>query len=547
MLPEEFIREIRDSVKLSEIISRKVKLTKKGKNFLGLCPFHNEKTPSFNVNDDDGYYHCFGCGAHGDNISFIRTSENKSFMEAVEFLADISSIKIPKSNFENSDLYNEKKVLLEITELSAQYFSNNLFSQQGKGSLRYLRSRGLNDHAIKKFRIGYAADFGLKKFLSSKGFSENMMIKAGMLRSYENNSYQEVFRNRIIFPIFDKRNNVIAFGARALFNSKAKYINSPNTSLFQKSKNLYGISHLKNQDTNTKRLLIVEGYMDVITIYQTKIALSVAPLGTAISEKQIELIWDLNKKPILCLDGDSAGEMAAWRFINRLMPLIKIGYEVSFAWLPKGKDPDEMLRNSEYDKFLEIISNPRTLIETIWDILLKKHDISNVDARALLWAEAKEIVRKIKDNNLNKAYSDEIYKIINSSRNINNNFSLNFKSERPYIGRQTLLDSILLFLTLYPKLALDYSEQLVKLNFNNKSKNKILLILLDMIITNENLDRTEFNNHLKTIGLSNILSNLNTGSIIKRIGYDPLLLDKDKIEKHFSSLLERVLAENKRI
>jgi len=547
LLPEEFIREIRDSVKLSEIISRKVKLTKKGKNFLGLCPFHNEKTPSFNVNDDDGYYHCFGCGAHGDNISFIRTSENKSFMEAVEFLADISSIKIPKSNFENSDLYNEKKVLLEITELSAQYFSNNLFSQQGKGSLRYLRSRGLNDHAIKKFRIGYAADFGLKKFLSSKGFSENMMIKAGMLRSYENNSYQEVFRNRIIFPIFDKRNNVIAFGARALFNSKAKYINSPNTNLFQKSKNLYGISHLKNQDTNTKRLLIVEGYMDVITIYQTKIALSVAPLGTAISEKQIELIWDLNKKPILCLDGDSAGEMAAWRFINRLMPLIKIGYEVSFAWLPKGKDPDEMLRNSEYDKFLEIISNPRTLIETIWDILLKKHDISNVDARALLWAEAKEIVRKIKDNNLNKAYSDEIYKIINSSRNINNNFSLNFKSERPYIGRQTLLDSILLFLTLYPKLALDYSEQLVKLNFNNKSKNKILLILLDMIITNENLDRTEFNNHLKTIGLSNILSNLNTGSIIKRIGYDPLLLDKDKIEKHFSSLLERVLAENKRI
>ena len=179
--------------------------------------------------------------------------------------------------------------------------------------------------------------------------------------------------------------------------------------------------------------------------------------------------------------------------------------------------------------------------------MLKKHDISNVDARALLWAEAKEIVRKIKDNNLNKAYSDEIYKIINSSRNINNNFSINFKSERPYIGRQTLLDSILLFLTLYPKLALDYSEQLVKLNFNNKSKNKILLILLDMIITNENLDRTEFNNHLKTIGLSNILSNLNTGSIIKRIGYDPLLLDKDKIEKHFSSLLERVLAENKRI
>ena len=294
-----------------------------------------------------------------------------------------------------------------------------------------------------------------------------MMIKAGMLRSYENNAYQEVFRNRIIFPIFDKRNNVIAFGARALFNSKAKYINSPNTNLFQKSKNLYGISHLKNQDTNTKRLLIVEGYMDVITIYQTKIALSVAPLGTAISEQQIELIWDLNKKPILCLDGDSAGEMAAWRFINRLMPLIKIGYEVSFAWLPKGKDPDEMLRNSEYDKFLEIISNPRTLIETIWDILLKKHDISNVDARALLWAEAKEIVKKIKDNNLNKAYSDEIYKIINSSRNINNNFSLNFKSERPYIGRQTLLDSILLFLTLYPKLALDYSEQLVKLSFND--------------------------------------------------------------------------------
>ena len=547
MLPEEYIHEIRDSIKLSRIISRKVKLTKKGKSFLGLCPFHNEKTPSFNVNDDDGYYHCFGCGAHGDNISFIRTSENKSFMEAVETLAEMSGRKLPKSNFENSELYNEKKILLEITELSAQYFSNNLISQQGTEALRYLKSRGLNDHAIKKFRIGFATDFGLKNFLSSKGFSESLMLKAGMLRSYENNSYQEVFRNRIIYPIFDKRNNVIAFGARALFNSKAKYINSPNTNLFQKSKNLYGISHLKNQDTNTKRLLIVEGYMDVITIYQTKIALSVAPLGTAISEQQIELIWNLNKKPILCLDGDAAGEMAAWRFINRLMPLIKIGYEVSFAWLPKGRDPDEMLRNSEYDMFLEIISNPKTLIETIWDILLKKHDISNVDSRALLWAEAKEIVNKIKDNNLNKAYSDEIYKIINSSRNIKNNFSLNLKRERPNVGRQTLLDSILLLLTSYPKLALDYSEKLVKLNFNNKSKNKILLILLDMIITNENLDRTEFNNHLETIGLNNTLSNINTGSIIKRIGYDPLLLDKDKIEKFFSGLLERVLAENKRI
>ena len=552
MLSDEQIKELRDSIDLSRIISRKVKLQKRGNNFLGLCPFHNEKTPSFNVNDQGGFYHCFGCGAHGDVISFIRNFEGKSFIEALETIADISGLKMPLNNLENGNILNEKKNLLEITNLSSSFYSSNLFSKEGSTALNYVKSRGLDDEILNKFKIGYSPKYGLKKFLNDKGYNDDLIHKAGLLRKNEDNEMQEVFKGRLIFPIFDVKNNTIGFGARALFNSKAKYINSPNSTIFQKSQILYGISHLQREYLKDKSLLIVEGYMDVISIFRSKIAQSIAPLGTSITENQIENIWRINKKPILCLDGDNAGENAAWRFIVKVLPIIKTGFEITFVWLPKNRDPDQMINNSK-EEFISMINSPQSLIDTIWSILQKKHDPTNPDTRALLWSEAKKTVNLINDSNLKQSYFDEVYKRITESRNNQINYSrsqksfANHKKIKTFIGENNLLDAIFYILINHPKLALDYSEELVKIDFNNKNKNKILLILLDMIITNQDLDKMKFIDYLKEKDLIESINNLDEKLIIKWIGYNPSDKKINEIKYNFSDLLKRKLINKQRI
>ena len=552
MLSDEQIKVIRDSIDLSKIISRNVKLQNRGNNLLGLCPFHNEKTPSFNVNDEEGFYHCFGCGAHGDVISFIRNFEGKSFIEALETIADIAGLKIPSNNLENENILNEKQKLLEITNLSSSFYSTNLFSKEGSNALKYIKSRGLDDETLNKFKIGYSPQYGLKKFLNDRGYNDDLIFKAGLLRKNSSNEIQEVFKGRLIFPIFDIKNNTLGFGARALFNSKAKYINSPNSVIFKKSQILYGVSHLQREYLKDNPILIVEGYMDVISIFQSKTAQAVAPLGTSITENQIENIWKINKKPVLCLDGDIAGENAAWRFINKVLPIIKTGLEVTFAWLPKSKDPDQMVKNSK-EEFVDIINKPQSLIDTIWNILQKKHDLTNPDTRALLWSEAKKTVNLINDTNLKQSYSDEVYKRISESRNknINNiNSKRSFASSnkiKKFIGEKNLLDAIFLILINHPKLALDYSEELVKIDFNNKTKNKILLILLDMIITNQDLDKIEFINYLKEKDLIESINNIGAKSIIKWIGYNPSDKKINEIKYNFSDLLKRKLNDKQRI
>ena len=552
MLSDEQIKELRDSIDLSRIISRKVKLQKRGNNFLGLCPFHNEKTPSFNVNDQGGFYHCFGCGAHGDVISFIRNFEGKSFIEALETIADISGLKMPLNNLENGNILNEKKNLLEITNLSSSFYSRNLFSKEGSTALNYVKSRGLDDEILNKFKIGYSPKYGLKKFLNDKGYNDDLIHKAGLLRKNEDNEMQEIFKGRLIFPIFDVKNNTIGFGARALFNSKAKYINSPNSTIFQKSQILYGISHLQREYLKDQSLLIVEGYMDVISIFRSKIAQSIAPLGTSITENQIENIWRINKKPILCLDGDKAGENAAWRFIIKVLPILKTGFEITFVWLPENRDPDQMINNSK-EEFISMINSPQSLIDTIWSILQKKHDPTNPDTRALLWSEAKKTVNLINDSNLKQSYFDEVYKRITDSRNNQINYSrsqksfANHKKIKTFIGENNLLDAIFFILINHPKLALDYSEELVKIDFNNKNKNKILLILLDMIITNQDLDKMKFIDYLKEKDLIESIDNLDERLIIKWIGYNPSDKKINEIKYNFSDLLKRKLINKQRI
>ena len=542
MLSDVFIAEIRNSVSLLTIVQHKVKLIKRGKNHVGLCPFHSEKTPSFHVIEDQGNYHCFGCGAHGDIISFIRQTETLTFMEAIEKIAQISGIIIPTlDNFDNKE-YSKRKTILKILDIAATYFSNELELPSGRNANKYLMDRGVNKKLRLEFRIGYAPSEGLKSKLISAGFNENQILEAGLIKRLENsNKIIDIFRNRIIFSIFDNRKQVIAFGARALFETNAKYINSPNTELFKKSNTLYGLSQFKEMKTITGKLLVVEGYMDVISINKTNIASAVAPLGTAISEKQIDLIWSLNKKPILCFDGDKAGKLAAWRFIKRVIPILKVGLEVCFCLLPEGKDPDDMIQNNEIEDFKKVIESPSSLIDTIWLMLLEKYDISNVDSKANLWMEAKNLVREFNDKTLKNAYFDEVsYRIrLMRSKAFSN---LNKReNNRPSVGKEELNNALLSILYHHPKLALDHSEQLLQLNIKDESKCKMISLLLDLIITNETLDRDEFYNHLNSCGLGYLSKSFNDPSVIRRIGFNPADFKTELIEDKFIDLLNHAL------
>ena len=548
-IPEGYIEEIRNSIKLSSIVQNKVKLIKKGKNFVGLCPFHNEKTPSFNILDDEGFYHCFGCGAHGDLISFIRNTENLGFIEAVEKISSLAGIKLPSNYQYDNSHYTNKKNLIKLINIASDYYFEQLYSYNGKQALSYLKSRGLDDEIIKKFKLGFAPKTGLKTFILTSGFNNLQMIEAGLLRKKESSNEEiEVFKDRIMFSIFNIKKDVIAFGGRALFKTSAKYINSPNTELFFKSSNLYGLSHARELYRETNKLLVVEGYMDVISINKSRIAAAVSPLGTSISDKQIQIIWSISNKPILCFDGDTAGKTAAWRFIKKVIPLITIGYEISFAWLPKGKDPDEMIQNGQQNELVKVIDQSSTLIETIWSMLLDQFDSNNVDARAKIWKESKDLVYQIKDKTLQRAYIDEVDKFINLMRK-NNDIQIKenkFKQiQRPKVGIQILYKTILSILVHHPNLALDYAEQIIKLDIKDLNYKKIISLLLDLVIENDTLDRQEFFTHLEGMNLADVYESLCESSLHRRMGFNPSDLDKETIEVKFTELLSHALNSEK--
>ena len=548
-IPEGYIEEIRNSIKLSSIVQNKVKLIKRGKNFVGLCPFHNEKTPSFNILDDEGFYHCFGCGAHGDLISFIRNTENIGFVEAVEKISSLAGIKLP-SNYQYDDsLYQKKKELLRLMDVVSDYYLDQLYSSNGIEALNYLKKRGLNDNLIKDFKLGFAPKSGLKPIISSKGFTNLQMLEVGLIRKQSSSSEEiEVFRDRITFSIFNSKKNIIGFGGRALFQTNAKYINSPNSELYLKSSNLYGLSHARELYHKTKKLLVVEGYMDVISINKSSLAAAVSPLGTSMSEKQIKLLWSMSKNPTLCFDGDIAGKTAAWRLIKKVIPMITVGYEINFAWLPKGTDPDEMIQKNQKNEFVKIINNTSTLIETIWSMLLDQYDYSKVDSKAKIWKEAKSIVYQINDKTLRRAYLDEVDKLINLMRKNDSVFNRENKLnqiKRPKVGIQILYKTILSILIHHPNLSLDYAEQIIKLDIDDSNYKKIISLLLDLVIDNDTLDREEFFHHIEGKSLSGVYKSLCEESLYRRMGFNPSDLDKEVIESKFVELIDHALKSSK--
>ena len=353
-LPNGFLDELRSRICLSDVVGRKVQWDLRKSNqargdMWAPCPFHQEKTASFHVDDNKGFYYCFGCQAKGDAIGFIKETENVNFIEAVEILASEVGLQMPEFDPKSKEKADRNKILLEIMEQSVNFFRLTLNSNQGKHALEYLKKRGLSSDAIERFEIGFApADqTTLTQKLIDKGYDLDAIIETGMsVKSDESNRLYDRFRGRIMFPIRDSRGRCIAFGGRSLDpTARAKYLNSPETPLFDKGSNLYNLVSARSAVGRGEPLIVAEGYMDVIALDSGNFNGAIAPLGTAITEKQLQLMWRISPEPIIALDGDKAGLRAAYRLIDLSLPLLRTGKALRFSIMPEGKDPDDLIRN----------------------------------------------------------------------------------------------------------------------------------------------------------------------------------------------------------
>jgi len=370
--PVDFLDAIRARVGLGETIGRRVRLTRRGRELVGLCPFHGEKSPSFTVVEDKGFFHCFGCGAHGDVIGFVMRVENLSFPEAVARLADEAGLPMPAMRPEDAERARRQASLYEVVEQAARWFQRQLGGGSGRDAREYLAKRGVGPETMERFRLGFAPDSrgALKAALIAEGVPEPALIEAGLVVRPDESATYDRMRGRVVFPITDSRGRVVGFGGRILGTGKPKYLNSPETPLFQKGSLLYGLAQARIAARAAERTVVVEGYMDVIALHQAGIENAVAPLGTALSERQLELLWKVAPEVAICLDADAAGFGAAVRVYQRALPLLAPERRLSFVLGAEGKDPDEVVRDRGAAAMRARIDAARPWHDVVWDMHL---------------------------------------------------------------------------------------------------------------------------------------------------------------------------------
>ena len=405
--------EIRARLPVSQVVGRKVALKKKGREWAGLSPFKMEKTPSFFVNDQKGFYHCFASGEHGDIFSFVIKTEGLTFPEAVERLAAEAGVSLPKPDVRDRETYDQRQRLSAVLEASAVFFEEQLAGAAGAEARRYLtEKRGLRRETIKAFRLGYAPNSrtALKEHLGRLGFTAEEMAVSGMLIAGEDiKEPYDRFRHRVMFPIGDWKGRTIAFGGRALDpDAPAKYLNSPETPLFHKGHNLYN-AHLARPAAHDRgRIIAVEGYMDVVALTEGGFAESVAPLGTALTPEQIALLWRMEPEPILCFDGDTAGKKAAYRAVDTVLPLLKPGMSVRFAFLPDGLDPDDLIRQQGADAMQAAFDSAQPLAQVLFDREWSRDDWSTPERRARLEHQIRLLTARIEDPSVRSHYEQDM-------------------------------------------------------------------------------------------------------------------------------------------
>src|SRR5262245_28361673 len=407
----QFLDELKARLPVSEVVGRRVKLVRAGREFKGFSPFNKEKTPSFFVNDQKQAWFDFSSGKNGSIFDFVMESEGVSFPEAVERLAQMAGMPLPKISREDEARDARRKTLHDVMELAAKFFQDTLASRAGAKARGYLADRGLDPATQLKFRLGYApADrYALKEHLGSQGITSEDMIEAGLLISGDDIPVPfDRFRDRVMFPIADLRGRVVAFGGRALEkDAQAKYLNSPETQLFHKGATLYNIAAARQAAHDGAPVIAVEGYIDVIAMVMAGFGGAVAPLGTALTEDQLGLLWKMADEPVLCFDGDSAGLRAAFRAVDLAMPRLKPGKSLKFALLPQGQDPDDLVRSGGREAISDVIGAARPLADMLWARETEGHTFDTPERRAALEARVNEVTASIGDDAVRKYYRQD--------------------------------------------------------------------------------------------------------------------------------------------
>jgi DNA primase len=406
--PPQLLDEIRARLPVSHVVGRRVGLKRKGREFVALSPFKAEKTPSFFVNDQKGFYHCFASGEHGDIFTFLMKTEGVSFPEAVERLAQEAGVPLPAPEARHPERDDERQRLYALLEASARYFEEHLRGAEGAEARRYLEKRGVERAAIARFRLGYAPNSrsALRAALARQGFGAADMATAGMLIAGDDIPVAyDRFRHRLMFPITDVKERVIAFGGRALDpGAQAKYLNSPETPLFHKGQVLFNAATARAPAHAKRRLVAVEGYMDVLALWEAGIAEAVAPLGTALTADQVRLMWRFAPEPILCFDGDAAGRRAAFRAVETVLPHLRPGLSVAFAFLPDGLDPDDLVRQQGAAALEAALARARPLADVLWEREWASGDWRTPERRARLDLQIRQLLARIEDGAVRSHY-----------------------------------------------------------------------------------------------------------------------------------------------
>ena len=402
--------ELRARITLSSLVQRSVKLTRAGREWKGCCPFHDEKTPSFYVNDQKQFYHCFGCGAHGDAISWMVDQQGLAFIDAIKELAGMAGMEVPAPDPVQAKKAEARASLIDVTEAAQRFFVDSLAGPSGGAARDYLQRRGFSARIMREFGFGWAPDDrqALPKALAQ--FGEDMLEGAGMRAANEQGERYDRFRGRVMLPIQDARGRVIAFGGRILDkrDGVAKYLNSPDTELFDKGRTLYNLHRAAPAARHSGRVVVVEGYMDVIALANAGIADAVAPLGTALTEMQLEMLWRMVEVPILCFDGDAAGQRAAMRAIARALPMLAPMRSLGIVRLPAGLDPDDLIKAQGKGAMEKLLASPSNLIDTLWEFERDAQPLATPEAKAGLKARLMAHVETIADPEIKSLYRREL-------------------------------------------------------------------------------------------------------------------------------------------
>jgi DNA primase len=406
-LTPQWLDELRSRTLLSALIGRTLKITKSGREYKGCCPFHNEKTPSFYVNDDKGFYHCFGCSAHGDAIRWLTDQRGLGFMDAVKELAEVAGMEVPAPDPRAAEKAERGSALYDVMAAAQDWFVQQLGGIESAEARAYLKKRGLSDATIKAFGLGFAPDARGKLKSALASFGNDKLVEAGLLISVDDKDPYDRFRGRLMIPIRDPRGRVIAFGGRILGAGEPKYLNSPDTPLFDKGRTLYNLDRAGPVSRKTSRVIVVEGYMDVIALAQAGIGDVVAPLGTALTEHQVERLWRISDTPILCFDGDNAGQKASVRAISRALPGLAPSRSLNFVTLPAGQDPDDLIKSAGRGAMDSLLAEPEALVDRLWRHELAAEPLTTPEAKAGLKRRLTEQVQAIENSDVRSNYLAE--------------------------------------------------------------------------------------------------------------------------------------------